>query len=151
MEPAKPPAVGRRFVVEVGESIVRIEGIKVIAKQAGPRLIIFQMLWKQFLGDLQRRLPPADFTAIPIGKLMAELETQTGRRYPDETAVRRTINYLQANIEKTLKETVGIPIDREDVVQTCDKTGQLDSSFGYRINPFTVAARPFQPDVSQES
>jgi len=152
IEPAKPTAAdGRRFVVEVGEGVVRIEGVQVIAKQAGPRFVIFQTLWQHFLGDLQQGIPPADFTATPIHDLMTALETQTDKRYPDETTVRRTINLLQTDIEKTLKQTLGLPIDREDVVQTCDWTGQRDSSFGYRINPFTVAVRPFQLDLSQES
>lgn len=148
---AQPMSAGRRFVVEVGQGIVRIEGIRVIAKQAGPRLIVFQALWQQFLADLQRGLSPSAFAALPIRTLMTELEKQTGKKYPDETTVRRTINLLQTDIEKTLKRALGIPVDREDVVQTCDRTGQRDSSFGYRINPFTVAARPFQPDLSQES
>ena len=62
-----------------------------------------------------------------------------------------SVNLLQTDIEKVLKRTLGLPIGREDVVQTCNWKGQTDSGFGYRINPLSVAARPFQPDLSQES
>lgn len=151
IEPIRPSLGVRRFVVEVGENTVRVEGVKVIAEQAEPRFIIFRSLWERFLEGLRGGLPPADFAAIPVDQLMAELETQTGKDYPDETTVRRTINYLQADIEKRLKQTLGLPVDREDVVQTCKWSGQNDSSFGYRINPFTVAVRPFQRDLSQPS
>ena len=151
IEPINTTKAGRQFVVEVGDGVVRVEGVQVIAKQAGPRFIIFQTLWKQFLGDLQKGIPPDDFTAIPITDLMTALETRTDKRYPDETTVRRTINLLQNDIEKTLKKTQGVPIDREDVMQTCARTGQLDTAFGYRINPFTVTVRPYQPDISHKS
>jgi hypothetical protein len=43
-----------------------------------------------------------------------------------------------------IKRKLGVPISREDIVQTCHMKGQSDTSGGYRINPFSVAVRPLR-------
>ena len=151
VEPIQPPTPGRLFTVEVGTNIVRVDDVKVVAKQAGPRFIIFSVLWDWFLDDLKAGLVPEMFHAQPLRYLIHELEVQTGKKYPDETTVRRAINRLQEDIAKTIKREVGLPIDREDIIQTCRKQGQTDNDFGYRINPFSVSARAFRADLSQET
>lgn len=151
VEPIQVSEPRRTFRVEVGPNIVRIEDVQVVAKQAGPRFIIFSVLWDCFLDDLKASLAPELFHAKPLRYLINELESQTGKEYPDETTVRRAINRLQEDIAKTIRKQIGLPIDREDIVQTCRKLGQTDDDFGYRINPISVAARPFRTNLSQES
>lgn len=147
--PRQPPS--RLFVVEVGNSIVRIEGVKVVAEQAGPRFILFRTMWQWFLDDLRNGIAPEAFRAWPLKKLMEELESQTGKEHSDETVVRRVINNMQNDFEEKLRQELGLAVGREDIVQTRRSQGQTDNSYGYRINPFTVAARPFRFNLSQQS
>lgn len=146
---ASPPK--RLFAVEVGERIVRIDGHKVIAEQAGPRLTVFRMLWQWFLEDLRSGLSAEQIRWWPLRKIIGELEAQTKKDYPDDGTVRKLINNLQSDIELKLRRDVGTPIHREDIIESQPSKGQTDTSYGYRINPFRVLARPFQPDLSQES
>ncbi len=145
-EPVAPHQAGRRFVVECGPSTVLVEGEMVVAPQAGTRFEIFRILWDRFLDDLREAVPPEQHGLINIKNLIQELESRTDKFIEDETTVRRAINRLQSDIESAVKRKLGLPIDREDIVQTCRWKGQGEGDFGYRINPFTVAARPFQPD-----
>lgn len=145
----RPPK--RLFAVEVGDRIVRIEGHKVIAEQSGPRLILFRILWQWFLEDLRNGLSADQFRWWPLRKIIGELESQTKKDYPDDGTVRKVINNLQSDIELKLRRDVGLPILREDIVESQPSKGQTDTSHGYRINPFHVVARPFQFDLSQES
>ena len=145
-EPVAPHQAGRRFVVECGPSTVLVEGEVVVAPQAGTRFEIFRILWDRFLDDLRKAVPPEQHGLINIKNLIQELESRTDKFIEDETTVRRAINRLQSDIESAVKRKLGLPIDREDIVQTCRWKGQGEGDFGYRINPFTVAARPFQPD-----
>lgn len=151
VEPVVAVSASRRFVVEVGDGIVRIEGIKVIAEQAGPRFVVFKTMVQWFLDDLREGLPLADFRLWTLEKLAEELHAQIGTEYEDTMSVRRLVNNLQSDIEKKLKQTLGLAIDREDVIQTCRSSSQSDAARGYRINPSTVAIRPFRRDLSQES
>ena len=80
--------------------------------------------------------------------MIRELESRTGKHIDDEMSIRRSINRLQTDIETAVKRKLGLPIDREDIIQTCRWKGQGEGDYGYRINPFTVAARPFQTDRS---
>jgi hypothetical protein len=43
-----------------------------------------------------------------------------------------------------VRRKLGDAIDREDIIETDRRAGQMDEDFGYRINPRTVCARPFQ-------
>ena len=150
-EPVEPSSPNRRFAVEVGSNVVRVEGVKVVAEQAGLRFVVFSILWDSFLDDLNNGLAADQFHTKPISQVIDELERRTGKNHPDETTVRRALNRLQKDIEVAIKRKVGLPIDRQDIIQTCRWTSQSDDNFGYRINPFTVVARPFQANLSQES
>ncbi len=147
-EPVAPHQVGRLFVVECGPHTARIEGEIVVSPQAGIRFEVFRILWDRFLDDLRSSTPLKDHSPINLAGLMEELHTRTGEYIYDETSVRRALNRLQSDIETTVKKKLGLPIDREDIVQTCRWKGQGEDDHGYRINPFTVAARPFLPDRS---
>ena len=92
--------------------------------------------------------PPEEHRPINVKDLMKELQSRTGEYIDDETRVRRALNRLQSDIETAVKKKLGLPIDRQDIVQTCRWKGHGEGDHGYRINPFTVAARPFRPDRS---
>jgi hypothetical protein len=149
VEPLHAPVPGRRFVVEVGPKTVHIEGLKVVAEQAGSRFVAFQVLWEAFLEDIRNGLALDAFRTTSLKDLTAALESRMNKRYPDIETVRHAVNRLQEDIEKAVKRETGAPIDRDDIVQTCRWQGQSDSSNGYRINPQTVAARPFQGNLAE--
>lgn len=144
-EPLEPAHADRRFVVEVGEKTVKVEGEIVIAAQAGPRLRVFRILWTRFLEDMAAGRAPEDYRPINLNDIIKSLDEKAGTHTEDATSVRRIINNLQSDIETTVKKKLGLAIGREDIAQTCKWKGQTDDNYGYRINPATVAARPFQP------
>lgn len=140
VEPKRRSPSGRRFLVEVGPNIVRVDGETVVPANAGPRYQVFRTLWQWFLDDLRAGLPPERFRAWTIDKIAEDLASQTGGGVADESNTRKLINNLQTGIVETLKGKCGTPIGREDILESCRN--------GYRINPLTVAVRPFQPDLS---
>ncbi|MBI5787826.1 MAG: hypothetical protein HZA78_03090 [Candidatus Schekmanbacteria bacterium] len=144
-ESITPPQKGRRFVVEVGVEVVLVEGETVIFPQARMRFHVFQILYEQFLDDLKNNVLPGDFRTLNVDNLSNAVEERTGKEVEDVTSIRRTVNRIQTDIETTLKKKLGLPIDREDIIQTCRwQGGGKDDEFGYRLNPSTVAIRPFQ-------
>lgn len=144
IQPEEPPHVERLFYVEVDASTVRVNGEIVVNPQAGPRLALFVVLWKQFISDLAAQKPVDAFSAMNMKRLLKAM-ADAGHGYDDETSLRKVINNLQNDIETAVKKKLGLPIGREDIVQTCKMQGQTDTSGGYRINPFCVAIRPSQP------
>lgn len=144
VQPEEKPHVGRLFVVEIENDAVRINGKLVVNPQAGPRLALFRILWSQFVADLAAQKPVDQFAAMNMKKLL-KLMGDAGHNYDDETSLRKLINNLQNDIETAVKRKLGLPIGREDVVQTCRMQGQADTAGGYRINPSCVAVRPSQP------
>lgn len=138
----------RRFVVEVGPKSVRIEGVDVMAPQAGFRFRVFQVLWEQFLDELRKGTAPDSHAPVKLSRIVKLLDERREKgeedEATDEDSVRRAVNRLQADIETAFKRKVGDPIDREDIVETDRRANQSDKDFGYRINPRTVCARPFQ-------
>lgn len=137
------PKARRLFVVELGDNVVRVNGEVVVNTQAKPRLALFKLLWEQFVTDLSKGTPAADFTAFSVKKLMTAMKA-AGHVYGDEGSLRKLINNLQSDIETAVKRKLGTPISREDVVETCRMEGQSDASGGYRLNPVSVAIRPFR-------
>lgn len=134
----RPPAKGRRFVVEVRENTVLVEDVVVVNPQAGPRHKLFTLLWDRFVADLAKRRAPGDFTRLSVASIADELG------YEDVGNARRLVNNLQSDIADQVRKQLGLPIDREDIVETCRMKGQSDDEAGYRLNPFIVAIRPPQ-------
>jgi len=126
IQPVEKPHPERVFFVELAEDTVRVNGLIVVNPQAGPRLKVFRI-----------------FHATNMRRLLKRMEEE-GQRYDDETTLRRVVNNLQSNIETAVKRKTGLPVGREDIVQTCRMTSQADADGGYRINPFSVALRPAQ-------
>jgi len=145
IEPVEPAHADRRFVVEVGGNLVRVEGETVVAPQAGTRFLVFTILWERFLEDLREGRAPDDFRPIRLDDIIKAFQERTEKYVEDATTIRRAINRLQTDIETAVKKKSGLPIDREDVLQTCKWKGIAGGDYGYRLNPSTVAARPFQP------
>jgi hypothetical protein len=143
-EPVSPPQKGRRFVVEVGSNIVRVECEIVVAPQAGIRFQIFRILWDQFFSDLKEGLPPQEFSPINLKKFKEIFYERFNQYLEDDVSLRKAINRLQTDIETTVKKKLGSAIDREDIIQTSPYQGGGKNNYGYRLNPFTVAIRPFQ-------
>lgn len=143
IQPEQAPQPDRVFFVELCDSVVRINGEVIINPQAGPRLVFFRILWKQFLEDLAEGLAAEAFRAMNMRTLLVAME-ERGHRPKDETNLRRVINNAQSEIEKAVKRKLGLPIGREDIVQTCRVTTHADTTGGYRLNPFSVAVRPSQ-------
>ncbi|MGN7612742.1 hypothetical protein ACQZV8_11735 [Magnetococcales bacterium HHB-1] len=143
---AQPPSTNtpeRRFVVECGSNVVRIENEQVMAPQSGMRYQIFMVLWERFLEDMKETVVSDAFRPFSIYDLMDEVGKRQDKYLEDETSFRRNINRLQTDLEKTIKKRLGLPIDRTDIIETCSAHGG-NREHGYRLNPRTVIARPFQ-------
>ena len=139
-----PVSNSRRFVVECGSNVVRIEDEQVVAPQAGMRYDIFQVLWERFLEDLAAGKPPEEYIPISIRGLMDAVGKRQNKYLEDETTVRRTINRLQEDLETAVKKKLGLPIDRHDIVETMPWKGIGEGEYGYRLNPRTVIVMPMQ-------
>jgi hypothetical protein len=142
VEPVAATQPERLFVVEFDDEVVRVNGETVVNRQAGPRIAIFRILWQRFLEDLLEQIPPERFRTASLKELLNLMEEEEKKRYDDPDTLRRVVNNLQSDIETAVKRKLGLPIGREDVVQTCRMTSQADADGGYRINPFSVALRP---------
>lgn len=130
-------AGGRRFLVEVRNSCIRVNGIDVAAHQAKLRFQVFDLLWRKFLEDLRDGKAPGQFRATSIRELAGQLKK-------DDDLIRRTVNRFQEDIEIGVKKKSGDPIGREDVIETVRRARQFDKNVGYRINPRTVVIRPVE-------
>lgn len=143
IQPKERPRSDRIFCVELSDGVVRIDGEIVVNPQAGPRLKLFRVLWRQFIKDLADGQSSDEFAALSMRQLLKSMKDE-GHNYTDETSLRKVINNLQSDIETAVKRKLGKPIGREDIVQTCRMTSQSDTTGGYRLNPFSVAIRPLQ-------
>lgn len=140
IQPAVRTAPTRQFALELRDDRMLIDGEVVVHPQAGPRLALVRVFMKQHLEDLIAGCKDHEFTALSIKRLSAELE-KVGHRYRDDLSLRRVVNNLQTDIETIVKRTLGKPIGREDIVETCRMANQTDTSGGYRLNPRTVLVR----------
>jgi hypothetical protein len=130
---------------------VLLDGVQVIAVQAGPRFEIFRILWERYLEDLQSGLEPEQFRTLPLTDLASALESRLGRPYPDETTVRRYVNRLQSDLEAAVKRKLGLPVGREDIIQTLAWQGQTGDDYGYRLNPYRVLLGPHLPAATRSA
>jgi hypothetical protein len=142
VEPVAAAQPERLFIVEFDEEVVRVNGETVVNRQAGPRVAVFRILWRRFLEDLLEQIPPERFRAASLKELLNLMEEEEKKRYDDPDTLRRVVNNLQSDIETAVKRKTGLPIGREDIIQTCRITNQAAADGGYRINPFSVALRP---------
>lgn len=153
-KPVGPKVAGRaqrRFVVELGSKSVWVEGVQVVAIQAGPRFETFQILWDQFTEDLRAGVKPEDYHPCPLQALAGSLEKRLKTVYSDLTAVRRNVNRLQSDIESTIKRKLGLAINRQDIIETCTWKGQGTDNYGYRLNPAHVAVGPCRSYIVGDS
>jgi hypothetical protein len=141
-------APGRRFVVEVSKETIRVEGIEVVAPQAGTRLEVFRILWNEFLDDLREGRSPEDFTLLTIEAIVGRLEKKTGKRVDDVDTVGRALRRLRDDMATAVRKELGLPIDGEDLIENRSGAGAAEGASGYRVNPRCVCTRPFQTSPS---
>jgi hypothetical protein len=144
LAPRPAPPTERSFVVEMRPEGVFVEGVLVVPANSGARFQVFSVLWDRFLVDL--RDAAGRFEAQNVEAIMSALQSRTGRQLVDEVTVRRAVNRLQSDIGRNLNRHRGLPVRREDVVQTCRWQGQGSELHGYRLNPRTVMVRPAQTE-----
>lgn len=134
-----------RFEVALDHDTVWVEGVQVMGSRAGQRLVMFRLLWESFLEDLHCGKEPDEFRAYSLHAIRPLLESRLHKQYPDELTVRRMINRVQANLAKTMQRKLGLPIGREDIVETCAWKRQEATDFGYRLNPLCVVVATVPP------
>jgi len=132
----------RLFVVELDEGVVRVEGQRVVAAQAVTRYQVFRALWERFVEDLGQGRRVEDFRATDMETILCRLQAVSDKEVVDEVSIRRAINRLQTDIMEAIRRVLGLPIQRDDVVETCRWKGQASAEHGYRLNPRRVAVRP---------
>ena len=144
-----PPNLDRLFVVQITDGIVLVNGCSVIPKQAITGYPIFMILLKHHLQGMIESLPSGEYPPLSTKDICDELYNVTGKEFDDEDAIRKTINRIQNNIEKVIKRETGDPIDRCDIIETLRWKGADEGDHGYRLNPSSVAIRPFIPPKSE--
>lgn len=132
----------RLFVVELDEGVIRVQGQRVAAVQAATRYQVFRVLWEQYVEDLGQGRSPDEFQATDLDTMIRKLQEQSGKQLVDEVSIRRAINRLQTDITEAIRRRLGLPIQRDDVVETRRWKGQAGDGHGYRLNPRRVAVRP---------
>jgi len=144
LAPRAVPLGEHSFVVEMRPEGAFVQGLLVVPANSGVRFQVFSVLWDRFVADLREG---ADrFQAQNVDDILSALQSRTGRQLVDEVTVRRAVNRLQSGIARNVKRRCGLPIRREDIVQTCRWQGQGTDLHGYRLNPRTVTVRPAQTD-----
>lgn len=143
------PNPDRLFVVQITDGTVLVNGRSVIPKQAITGYPIFAILLKHHLQGMIESLPSGEYLPLSTRDICDELYNVTGKEFDDEDAIRKTINRIQNNIEKVIKRETGAPIDRCDIIETVRWKGQGEGDHGYRLNPSSLAIRPFIPPKSE--
>ena len=146
--PVEKPHHDRLFILQIEEKTVRINGEVIVHPQAKQRRALIGILCRRFLEDVAEDIPPDEFRPANTKELLSLMEEETGDRYDDEGSLRKLINNTQADLEKAVKRTLGLPIGREDIIQTCRWKGIEGGDYGYRLNAATVAIRPPEPAQS---
>jgi len=143
-EPISPPHPERVFIIEVRDKEVRVNGQVIIPANSSTGNRVFKMLYRQFIEDFTSGTPPEEFHAMNTDALCNALYDETGEEHADLDVVRKSVNRIQANIEKIVKRETGVAIDRHDIIQTQRWKGIGEGDYGYRLNPYSVAIRPDQ-------
>lgn len=144
-EPVAPPHPERVFIIEVRDKEVQVNGQVVIPVNATTGYLIFKQLQENFLKDLLAGRHRSEFQSMNVNAICDALYDVTGKEIEDADNVRRTLNRIQITIEKTIRKETGMPIDRNDVLQTQRWKGIGENEdHGYRLNPYSVVIRPDQ-------
>jgi hypothetical protein len=152
-EPVETIHTDRAFAVAVGPSAVVVNGVEVMSRRAGTRMVVFRILWKRFLDNLKNGHEPDDFPPMTIQDIADLVQKETKKEVEDVESVRRAVNRMQADIEKAVKKHTGAPIGSGDIIQTIPSQGTGGEDHGYRINPVSVMPRLFlavSADLSEE-
>ncbi|MBF0141212.1 MAG: hypothetical protein HQL74_13155 [Magnetococcales bacterium] len=128
----------RRFVVEFGTDFIRVEGRIVVTAKAAAQVRVFGILWKRFLKDLLEGRVIEDFRPIPLEKIADTFQGSNSREAVDAITVRRHLNRLQNDLTQTIRQELGIPIEREDIIENLRGEDHTRKNTGYRINPLKV-------------
>ncbi|MCB2141443.1 hypothetical protein KQH29_00715 [bacterium] len=144
-ETEMPPNPDRLFVVRVGDREVFVNSYRVVARQSSTAFAIFNILHKRFLARFADDANDEDATAIPAKDLCSLLYDATGGEPASEESLGKAIGRIRQNIEKVIKKNTGMPIDECDVIETVRWKGIGEGEYGYRLNPVSVAIRPFVP------
>lgn len=144
-ETEMPPNPDRLFIVQVGDREVFVNSHRVIARQSSTAFAIFNILHKRFLARFAEDANDEDATAIPAKELCSLLYDDTGGEPASEESLGKAIGRIRQNIEKAIKKNTGMPIDECDVIETVRWKGIGEGEYGYRLNPVSVAIRPFVP------
>lgn len=141
-ETEMPPNPDRLFVVQVGDREVFVNGLRVVARQAKTAFDIFSILHRRFLTRFSDSAEDEDSTAIPAKDICSLLYDDKGDPASEESLA-KAIGRIRQNIEKAIKKNTGMPIDECDVIETVRWKGIGEGEYGYRLNPVSVAIRPF--------
>ncbi|MBF0155182.1 MAG: hypothetical protein HQL64_15700 [Magnetococcales bacterium] len=135
----------RRFVVEFGTDFIRVNGRTVVTAKASAQLRVFSILWKRFLEDLLAGRPSEDFRPMSLDKIADAFQGSDSRDAVDAITVRRHLNRLQNDLTQTIRQELGMPVERDDIIENLRGEGQTRKNTGYRINPLRVFPRASCP------
>jgi hypothetical protein len=148
-EPEVPAHPDRLFIVQMGDREVFLNGQQVVARQSSTAFGIFDILYRRFLARLSDNTSSEESSAISARELCTLLYDNTGDDPASEDSLTSAIGRIRKNIEKAIKKNTGMPIDECDVIETVRWPGINEGESGYRLNPVSVAIRPFIPPESE--
>lgn len=134
----------RAFMVEFGSDLLQIEGT-LVATKATTQMQVFGILWKRFLEDMTTSVSPDDFRPISVDDLTDIIDPGNREEAVDVQTIRKAINRLQQELMETVRRELGLPIERDDIIQNVRNVGPRRKSSGFRINPRMVLPRVSPP------
>ncbi|MEX0725882.1 MAG: hypothetical protein WD065_06410, partial [Planctomycetaceae bacterium] len=139
----------RQFMVEIVDDAILVDGVSVLAKQAGTQYDVMVFLWEEFRNNLAASTSVEDFEWFSVGQIADGIVQRRRKVAIDDLAnVRRAIARLQDNMRQTILRQTGTPISQSDIVEGAVQSGASDQE-GYRINPRTVLPRPKQTPTTR--
>jgi hypothetical protein len=135
-------------VLQISRDQAHVEGILIASRKSRAQLLVLQILAKHFMrslfsmSDMPSRPLPADKIADRLQRLTKKDE--------DRESVRRSVNRVQDTIADRIKRELGLPISREDVIQTVPWQG-VEDPYGYQLHPENVLIGRCARSIAQVS
>lgn len=136
------PALPRRFRVSLAADGVRVEDVLVVPTRATALVDVMTVLVHRFARALEAGAGPDLMTIHDVADAVAHHRNSA---VDDVETVRRNLNRLQTAITDQIRKEVGLPIDRDDIVEAVP-FGGVGKGYGFRLNPRSVLLTAAQPD-----
>ena len=135
----KPETERKYLEIKMNDAGVCINDVVVVGRQAHSRLLIFRLLLEQYWQDFESAKPSEQHCFLNMTQLSDLMAPHVGMVNDLEQQIRRPLNKMQQAIQEKLAKALGLPIQRDDVIEMRGWPGcHHKQAFGYRLNPHTL-------------